>query len=128
MTKILVIDDEPSIVNLVTAYLKPEGYEAFTATDGPSGLKAARAYKPDLIILDLMLPGMDGIELLPDGKVLATDWMVGKLMTVAPNGAVNVLVNLHQGSADVGYISKKQIALLPMMMDGTVIAYQLKSP
>jgi two-component system alkaline phosphatase synthesis response regulator PhoP len=64
MAKILVIDDEPSIVNLVTAYLKPEGYEVFTAADGIAGLKAARAYKPDLIVLDLMLPGMDGIELL----------------------------------------------------------------
>src|SRR5512140_1564390 len=64
MAKILVIDDEPSIVNLITAYLKPEGYEIHTAMDGPSGLKAARAFKPDLIILDLMLPGMDGLELL----------------------------------------------------------------
>ncbi len=62
--KILVIDDEPSIVKLVQAYLKPEGYEVYTAMDGPGGLKAARAFKPDLIILDLMLPGMDGIELL----------------------------------------------------------------
>jgi two-component system alkaline phosphatase synthesis response regulator PhoP len=64
MAKILVIDDEPSIVNLVSAYLKPEGYEVFTAADGNAGLKAARAFKPDVIILDIMLPGMDGIELL----------------------------------------------------------------
>jgi two-component system, OmpR family, alkaline phosphatase synthesis response regulator PhoP len=64
MPKILVIDDEPSIVNLVTAYLKPEGYDVLTAADGLSGLKAARAFKPDLIILDIMLPGLDGIELL----------------------------------------------------------------
>lgn len=64
MAKVLVIDDEPSIINLVTAYLKPEGYEVTTAMDGPSGLKAARAFKPDLIILDVMLPGMDGFELL----------------------------------------------------------------
>ena len=64
MTKILVIDDEPSIINLVSAYLKPEGYEVYTAADGNSGLKAAQAFKPDLSILDLMLPGMDGIELL----------------------------------------------------------------
>jgi two-component system alkaline phosphatase synthesis response regulator PhoP len=63
-TKILIVDDEPSIVNLVTAYLKPEGYEVYTASDGPSGLKAARTYKPDLIVLDIMLPGMDGIEVL----------------------------------------------------------------
>jgi two-component system alkaline phosphatase synthesis response regulator PhoP len=62
--KILVIDDEPNIVNLVTAYLKPEGYEVYTAEDGPQGLKAARAFKPDLIVLDVMLPGIDGIEVL----------------------------------------------------------------
>ena len=62
--KILVVDDEPSIVKLLEAYLKPEGYEVFTASDGPSGLKSAQAFKPDLIILDIMLPGMDGIELL----------------------------------------------------------------
>ena len=62
--KILVIDDEKSILDLVTAYLRNEGYEYHTAMDGPSGLKAARAFKPDLIVLDIMLPGMDGIELL----------------------------------------------------------------
>ena len=62
--KILVIDDEPNIVNLVTAYLKPEGYEIATASDGLQGLKAARTLKPDLIVLDVMLPGIDGIELL----------------------------------------------------------------
>lgn len=62
--KILVIDDEPNIVNLVTAYLKPEGYEVITAGDGLQGLKAARAFKPDLIVLDVMLPGIDGIEML----------------------------------------------------------------
>lgn len=62
--KILVIDDEPSILNLVTAYLRAEGYEYYTAADGASGLKAIRAYHPDLVVLDIMLPGMDGIELL----------------------------------------------------------------
>jgi two-component system alkaline phosphatase synthesis response regulator PhoP len=62
--KILVIDDEPNIVNLVTAYLKPEGYEVFTAEDGLAGLRIARSVKPDLIVLDVMLPGMDGIEVL----------------------------------------------------------------
>jgi two-component system alkaline phosphatase synthesis response regulator PhoP len=64
MTKILVVDDEPSIIKLVTAYLKPEGYEVLTAADGPSGLKSARAFKPDVVILDIMLPGMDGLEVL----------------------------------------------------------------
>lgn len=57
-------DDELSFVNLIAAYLKPEGYEVRTAIDGTSGLRAARAFKPDLVILDKMLPDMDGIELL----------------------------------------------------------------
>ena len=64
MSKILVIDDEPGILKLISAYLKPEGYEVLTASDGESGLKSARAFKPDLILLDIMLPGIDGIDLL----------------------------------------------------------------
>jgi two-component system alkaline phosphatase synthesis response regulator PhoP len=61
---ILVIDDEQNILNIVTAYLRAEGYTVHTASDGPGGLKAARTFKPDLVILDIMLPSMDGIELL----------------------------------------------------------------
>jgi two-component system alkaline phosphatase synthesis response regulator PhoP len=61
---ILVVDDEQNILNIVTAYLRAEGYTVHTTSDGPSGLKAARTLKPDLLILDIMLPGMDGIELL----------------------------------------------------------------
>jgi len=62
--KILVVDDEPAILNLVVSYLRKEGYEVFSAADGPGGLKAARSYQPDLLILDIMLPGMDGLEVL----------------------------------------------------------------
>ncbi len=62
--KILVIDDEPSILTLVSAYLHAEGFDFQTAGDGPTGLKLAQTYQPDIIVLDVMLPGMDGIELL----------------------------------------------------------------
>lgn len=101
MAKILVIDDEPSIVNLVTAYLKPEGYEVHTAMDGPSGLKVARVFKPDLIILDLMLPGMDGIELL---SRLRRESEVYVIMLTARTEETDKIVGLSVGADD--YVTK----------------------
>lgn len=101
MTKILVIDDEPSIINLVSAYLKPEGYEVFTAADGNAGLKAARAFKPDLIVLDLMLPGMDGIELLTR---LRRESDVYVIMLTARTDETDKIVGLSVGADD--YVTK----------------------
>jgi two-component system alkaline phosphatase synthesis response regulator PhoP len=101
MTKILVIDDEPSITNLVSAYLKPEGYEVFTAADGNAGLKATRAFKPDLIILDLMLPGMDGLELL---SRLRRESDVYVIMLTARTDETDKIVGLSVGADD--YVTK----------------------
>ncbi|OGO27864.1 MAG: DNA-binding response regulator, partial [Chloroflexi bacterium RBG_16_52_11] len=99
--RILVIDDEPSITKLVEAYLKPEGYEVYTATDGPSGLKAARAYKPDLIVLDVMLPGMDGLELL---SRLRRESDVYVIMLTARTEETDKIVGLSVGADD--YVTK----------------------
>jgi two-component system alkaline phosphatase synthesis response regulator PhoP len=101
MTRILIIDDEPSIVNLVSAYLKPEGYEVFTAADGPAGLKAARAYHPDLIVLDVMLPGMDGIDLLAR---LRQDSDVYVIMLTARTEETDKIIGLTVGADD--YMTK----------------------
>ena len=101
MAKILVIDDEPSILNLVSAYLKPEGYEVFTATDGNAGLKAAHSFKPDLIILDLMLPGMDGIELLTR---LRRESDVYVIMLTARTEETDKIIGLSVGADD--YVTK----------------------
>jgi two-component system alkaline phosphatase synthesis response regulator PhoP len=100
-TKILIVDDEPSIVNLVTAYLKPEGYEVYTASDGPSGLKAARTYKPDLIVLDIMLPGMDGIELL---NRLRRESEVYVILLTARTEETDKVIGLAVGADD--YVTK----------------------
>ncbi|MDO9349379.1 MAG: response regulator transcription factor [Anaerolineales bacterium] len=101
MAKILVVDDEPSIVNLVSSYLKAEGYQVYTAADGPSGLKAARAYKPDLVVLDIMLPGMDGIQLLTH---LRRESNVYVIMLTARTEETDKIVGLSVGADD--YVTK----------------------
>ncbi len=101
MVKILVVDDEPSIVNLVSSYLKAEGYQVYTAADGPSGLKAARAYKPDLVVLDIMLPGMDGIQLLTH---LRRESNVYVIMLTARTEETDKIVGLSVGADD--YVTK----------------------
>jgi two-component system, OmpR family, alkaline phosphatase synthesis response regulator PhoP len=101
MTKILIIDDEPSITNLVSAYLKPEGYEVYIAADGNAGLKATRAFKPDLIILDVMLPGMDGIELL---SRIRRESEVYVIMLTARTEETDKIVGLSVGADD--YMTK----------------------
>jgi two-component system alkaline phosphatase synthesis response regulator PhoP len=101
MAKILIVDDEPSIVKLVTAYLEPEGYQVYTASDGPSGLKAARAYKPDLVVLDVMLPGMDGIELL---SRLRRESGVYVILLTAKTEETDKIVGLSVGADD--YVTK----------------------
>ncbi len=61
---ILVVDDEPTIGEVVSAYLQRAGYETRVALDGPSALEAVAERSPDLIVLDLMLPGIDGLEVM----------------------------------------------------------------
>ena len=71
MPKILVIDDDPSVRSLVADSLEIEGYEVHTAEDGFSGLRAIEAHKPDCVLLDVMMPGLDGwqvAEELIDGE------------------------------------------------------------
>jgi DNA-binding response OmpR family regulator len=61
---ILVVDDEPTISQVVASYLRRDGFRAVTAGDGPSAVEAARAHRPDLVVLDVMLPGFDGLQVM----------------------------------------------------------------
>jgi two-component system alkaline phosphatase synthesis response regulator PhoP len=99
--KILVVDDEPGILNLVTAYLRQEGYEYVTASDGLAGLQAARAFKPDLIVLDIMLPGMDGLEVLTQ---IRRESNVYVIMLTAKTEEMDKIVGLSVGADD--YLTK----------------------
>jgi len=60
--RILVVEDDPTVAEVVTRYLAREGYRVETVADGASALDRALASPPDLMVLDLMLPGMDGLE------------------------------------------------------------------
>lgn len=61
--KILVIEDDPSVLRLIECTLRQEGCQVLTATNGLTGIRAARNEGPDLVVLDIMLPGMDGFEI-----------------------------------------------------------------
>jgi two-component system alkaline phosphatase synthesis response regulator PhoP len=99
--RILVVDDEPTIVNTVQAYLEKEGYTVHTALDGRAALKAARVFGPDLIVLDIMLPGMDGIEVL---QRLRQESDVYVLMLTAKADETDKIVGLTVGADD--YLTK----------------------
>lgn len=64
--KILIVEDDKNLITLLTAALKDENYEILTAEDGKAALKTAREYLPDLILLDLEMPGMKGLEVLKE--------------------------------------------------------------
>ncbi len=95
--KVLVVDDEPSIVKTVQAYLQEQGYQVQTAGDGLAALKAARAFRPDLVVLDIMLPGLDGIEVL---RRLRQESDVYVLMLTARADEMDKVVSLTLGADD----------------------------
>ena len=61
-TRILIVDDEPNICEMVKTYFEKEGYEVKTAQDGSEGINFFKMYEPDIVLLDLMLPNVDGLE------------------------------------------------------------------
>ncbi len=100
-TKILVVDDEPGIVSNVRAYLEREGYAVQTAEDGPSALRLARSFSPDLVVLDIMLPGIDGLEVL---RRLRQDSDVYVLLLTARTAEMDKVIGLTVGADD--YLTK----------------------
>jgi two-component system, OmpR family, alkaline phosphatase synthesis response regulator PhoP len=97
MPTILVVDDEPAILNVVTSYLKAEGFDVYIASDGPSALKAVKAYAPDLVILDIMLPGLDGLEVLTR---LRQESQVYVILLTAKTEEMDKVVGLSVGADD----------------------------
>ena len=98
---ILIVDDEQSIIDIVKAYLEQEEFKVVTAKDGPSGLELARQTKPDLIILDIMLPGMDGVELLRRLRQVSDVYVI---MLTAKAEETDKVIGLSVGADD--YLTK----------------------
>jgi DNA-binding response OmpR family regulator len=98
---ILVVDDEPRIVQIVRDYLQHGGFAVLVASDGPSALRTALTGRPDLIVLDLGLPGQDGLDV---ARALRRDGDVPIIMLTARSDETDKLVGLELGADD--YITK----------------------
>ncbi len=98
---VLVVEDEPSIAAAVAHRLRAEGYRVQTAVDGPSGVAAARRLEPDVIVLDVMLPGIDGLEVC---RIVQAERPVPVLMLTARDDETDMLVGLGVGADD--YMTK----------------------
>jgi len=102
--KILVIEDERDILDLVRHYLEKEGFRTRTAADGLAGLAATRQERPDLIVLDLMLPGMDGLELCKKLRADPATAITPVIMLTAKADETDRIVGLELGADD--YLTK----------------------
>ncbi len=99
--RILVVEDEEAIAASIVARLRTEGFEVEIARDGPTGVERARTWMPDLILLDVMLPGLDGIEVC---REIQRHRPVPVLMLTARDAESDVLVGLGVGADD--YMTK----------------------
>ncbi len=97
----LVVDDEPTLVRVVAAYLEREGFEVGTAADGSAALRLARQTRPDVVILDVMMPGIDGIEVCRQLRTFSDAYV---LMLTARAEEIDTLVGLSVGADD--YLTK----------------------
>jgi DNA-binding response OmpR family regulator len=98
---VLVVDDEEAIAEAVRARLESEGYRVVVAYDGPQAIEANREHQPDLVVLDLMLPGMDGLEVC---KAIQRDGWTPVLMLTAKTEEADKVAGFAVGADD--YLTK----------------------
>lgn len=98
MTKILIVDDEPDLIRFVRRALETEGYQLLTATNGLDGIRLAVSERPDLVILDLVMPGLNGEAVL--SALMAQDPEI-RVMVLSATGNVQLRINcLELGAVD----------------------------
>jgi DNA-binding response OmpR family regulator len=99
--RVLVVEDERTIAEAVGARLRAEGFAVHAAADGPSAVEAARRHRPDLVVLDIMLPGFDGLEVC---RRIQAERPVPVIMLTARDDETDLLVGLAVGADD--YLTK----------------------
>jgi DNA-binding response OmpR family regulator len=102
MAHILVVDDEPHITEIVAAYLAREGHRVDTTDDGDQALALARSTRPDVLVLDVMLPGHSGFEILRELRAEGLD--CGVVMLTARDDVIDRVAGLEMGADD--YLTK----------------------
>ncbi|MFI9361578.1 response regulator transcription factor [Kitasatospora sp. NPDC053057] len=100
----LVVDDDPTVAEVVTGYLARAGHHVDRAADGPQGLALARAHRPDLLVLDLMLPGIDGLEILRRLRASADGADLPVVLLTAKGDETDRILGLELGADD--YVTK----------------------
>lgn len=96
-TRVLVVDDEPPIVELISGYLAREGWEVSTVSDGLSAVEAVRERAPDLVVLDVMLPGLDGFDVLRRIRTFSDAYVI---LLTARAEEIDRIVGLTVGADD----------------------------
>ncbi len=95
--RVLVVDDDPALAEMLTIVLRGEGFETAVVADGSKAMPALRELKPDLVLLDLMLPGMNGIDVC---KAIRAESGVPIVMLTAKSDTVDVVLGLESGADD----------------------------
>jgi two-component system, OmpR family, response regulator ResD len=128
---ILVVDDEPTIADVVSRYLERAGYSARTASDGYAALRSAGEERPDLVVLDLMLPGMDGLEVMSRLREYGEGPRVSVILLTAKGEHSDRIVGLRLGADD--YVVKpfspaELVARVDAVLRRTETAPELEEP
>lgn len=100
MAKVLIVEDEVSLANNLADKLRSEGYNVLTSADGEEGLEKVRAERPDLIVLDIMLPGLDGLSLCRIVRRDSSTSHIPIIMLTARGTEVDKIVGLESGADD----------------------------
>ena len=100
MTKILLVDDEPEVLSILSKRLQSAGYGVVTAADGKEGLEKVRAEKPDIILLDVMMPGKDGFSMLSEMQSEDSSRKIPVIMVTARGDSRDIFQGQYLGAID----------------------------